>query len=366
MIGRNQNVLWEEILRLQSDAVDESVQNLARARRMFELWLSPPAVRVGLTPKEVIFQENKVKLYRYRGGTPVKPIPVLIVYALINRLYILDLYPGRSFIEYLVNEGLQVYAVDWGVPGDEDRSTPFDYFVEGYLDKMVKRVIESAGVDQITLFGYCIGGTLASIYAALHPERVRNLVLLTTPIDFSKGGYLKTAVHRDHFPVDALVDTYGNIPPWLVEAGFKILNPLGDVVKWRNFWKHVTDDDFLKNFLAIEKWLNDNVPFPGEAYRKFIKELYQENRLIKGTLEMNGRRVDLRRITANHLSVAGQEDQIVPPDSAIRIKKMISSKDNEAIVLPGGHVGVIIGGRALKTAWPRMASWMLERSQPGP
>jgi polyhydroxyalkanoate synthase len=147
-----------------------------------------------------------------------------------------------------------------------------------------------------------------------------------------------------------------------VEAGFKLLNPMGDVVKWRNFIKHMMDDNFLRNFLAIEKWLNDNVPFPGEAYRKFIKDLYQENRLMRGTLEMNGRRVDLKKITANHLSLAGQDDHIVPPESAIGIKKMISSQDNEAVVLPGGHIGVIIGGRALKTAWPRMASWLLERS----
>ena len=255
-----------------------------------------------------------------------------------------------------------MYALDWGTPGDDDRSIPFDYFVEGYLDKAVKRVIQSAGAPRITLFGYCIGGTLAAIYAALHPREVKNLMLLTAPIDFSKGGYLRTAVQRDHFPVDALVDTYGNIPSWFVESGFKLLNPMGDVVKWRNFWKHMLDDRFLKNFLAIEKWLNDNIPFPGEAYRKFIKELYQENRLIRGTLDINGRRVDLRKITANHLSVAGREDQIVPPDSATGIKEVISSQDNEAVVLPGGHIGVIVGGRALKTTWQRMASWLLERS----
>lgn len=355
--------MWEGMLQFQQDVANESLQNLARARRMFELWLSPPEVKVGLSPKDVLFQENKVSLYRYKDTRlPVKPVPVLIVYALINRLYILDLYPGRSFIEYLLNEGLQVYAVDWGTPGDEDRSITLDYFVEGYLDRMVKRVLESAGVPQLTLFGYCIGGTLASMYAALHPQRVKNLVLLTTPIDFSKGGYLRTAVGKDHFPVDALVDTYGNVPPWFVESGFKLLNQLGEIVKWRNFLKHVTDDGFLRNFLAIEKWLNDNVPFPGEAYRKFIKELYQENRLYKGTLEINGLRVDLGKISANHLSVAGREDQIVPYKSAVCMKEVISSKDNEAIVLPGGHIGVIIGGRALKTAWPRMGSWLLERS----
>ncbi len=355
--------LLENLVRWQRELMEEASLNIVRTRKWWELMLSPPEIQVGTTPKDVVYQENKVSLYRYHPQTTsVKPVPVLIVYALINRLYILDLYPGRSFVQYLLDEGLQVYAVDWGVAGDEDRDIPLDDYIEGYLDRMVEKVIKLSGSPQISLFGYCIGGTLATIYAALHPERVRNLVLLTTPIDFEEGGYLRCLVDGKYFPVDALVDAYGNIPPWFIQAGFKVLNPLGDIVKFYNFFKHLPEEGFVENFLAIEKWADDNVPFPGAAYRKFIKELYQENRLYKGTFEINDRRVDLKEITANHLSLAGRDDIIVPPQAAVCIRDLISSYDNIAIVLPGGHTGVIVGGRALKTTWPRIGDWLLERS----
>ncbi len=355
--------MWEKLSHCQEELFKEANLNLSRLGKYWELWLKPPKIEVGMTPKDVVYRENKASLYRYHTPlNPVKPVPVLIVYALINRLYILDLYPGRSFIQHLLGEGLSVYAVDWGTPGDEDRDIPLDYYIEGYLDRLVRKVMELSGAPQISLFGYCLGGTLAAIYAALHPERVKNLVLLTTPINFAEGGYLAQVVRDESFPLDAVVEAFGNVPPWFMQAGFKLLNPIGDLVKYYNFIKHMHNDHFLENFFAMETWVNDNVPFPGAAYRKYIKDLYQENLLYKGLFEIDGKRVDLKKITANHLSVAASEDTICPPQSAICIKELISSQDNEAIVLPGGHVGVLIGGRALKTSWPRITDWLLERS----
>ena len=355
--------MWEMLSQVQEDLFKEVNLNLSRLGKWWELWLKPPNIEVGTTPKDVVYRENKASLYRYH--TPVdsvKPIPVLIVYALINRLYILDLYPGRSFVQHLLGEGLSVYAVDWGTPGDEDRDIPLDYYIEGYLDRMVRKVMELSGATQISLFGYCMGGTLAAIYAALHPKRVKNLVLLTSPIDFAEAGYLAQVVQNEHFPLDAVVNAYGNVPPWLMQAGFKLLNPIGDMVKYYNFIKHMHNDLFIENFFAMEAWVNDNVPFPGAAYRKYIKDLYQNNLLYQGLFEIDGKRVDLKKVTANHLSVAASEDNICPPQSAICVKELISSQDNEAIVLPGGHMGVLVGGRALKTTWPRITDWLLERS----
>jgi len=348
-----QQRVWQEIQ-----------DNIQRAGAWWDLCLQPPKVEVGVTPKDVVYRENKVRLYHYRGElADTKPIPVLIVYALINRLYILDLIPGRSFVRHLLGKGLDVYAVDWGTPGDEDRSITLDHYIEGYLDRMVKKVIALSGAPQISLFGYCMGGTLAAIYTALHPERVRNLVLLTTPINFEEAGYLGRPIDKEYFPLDTLVDAFGNIPSWFMQAGFKMLNPLGDVAKFYNFFKNMHNEDFVENFFAMETWVNDNVPFPGEAYRKFIRDLYQENLLCKGKFMIDGRRVDLKRINAAHLSVVASEDTIVPPKAALCMKELISSEDNQAVLLPGGHVGVIVGGRALKTAWPRITEWLQERSE---
>jgi polyhydroxyalkanoate synthase len=356
--------MWDALNCYQESVWQEVQDNIRRAERWWELCLQPPRVEVGITPKEVVYRENKASLYHYRGEVDeVKPIPVLIVYALINRLYILDLIPGRSFVQHLLGNGLGVYAVDWGTPGDEDRSITLDHYIDGYLDRMVKKVMALSGAREISLFGYCMGGTLASIYTALHPERVRNLVLLTTPINFEEGGYLARAVEKEYFPLDALVDSFGNIPPWFMQAGFKMLNPLGDAAKFYNFFKNMNDESFLENFFAMETWVNDNVPFPGEAYRKYIRELYQENFLYKGKFMIDGQRVDLKKIDSAHLSVVASEDTIVPPKAALCMKELISSQDNEAIVLPGGHVGVIVGGRALKTTWPRITEWLLDRSE---
>lgn len=355
--------MWDKLNRCQERLWEETLHNIQRTGKWWELCLRPPRVKVGTTPREVVYRENKTCLYRYHSpANEVKPVPVLIVYALINRLYILDLYPGRSFVQHLLGEGLSVYAVDWGTAGEEDRSIPLDYYIDGYLDRMVKKVMALSGEPQISLFGYCIGGTLAAIYAALHPERVKNLVLLASPINFAEAGYFKRVVDKEHFPLDTLVDAFGNIPPWFMQAGFKLLNPIGDLVKSYNFIKHMHDDGFLENFFAVETWVNDNVPFPGEAYRKFIRELYQENLLYKGRLKIDGRKVDLNKITASHLTVAAREDTIVPPRSATCMRKLISSQDNEILTLPGGHVGVIIGSRALRTTWPRITDWLLERS----
>ena len=356
-------MVMETFLKAQRELIQEAGMNMDRLWKWWALCLSPPVVKVGTTPKETVYRENKVSLYHYHSSASrISSVPLLIIYALINRLYILDLYPGRSFIQYLLDEGIDVFAVDWGVAGEEDRDIALDHYIEGYLDRIVKRVIQISGSPQISLFGYCIGGTLAAIYAALHPERVRDLVLLTTPINFEEGGCLRRMVDKEYFPVDDIVETFGNVPPWFVQAGFRLLNPLGDVSKIYNFTKHMLDEGFVQNFLAIEKWADDNVPFPGAAYRKFIRELYQENRLYRGTFEICGQRVDLRKITASHLSVAARDDTIVPPKAATCIKELISSQDSEVVVLPGGHTGVIIGGRALKATWPRIGDWLLHRS----
>lgn len=349
---------------LQQEMWKQSRENLERGTRLWDLLRHPPRVEVGITPKDTVYRENKTRLYNYRKTLDrVRPTPVLIVYALINRLYILDLHPDRSFVKHLLDSGLDVFAVDWGEPGPEDRSIPLDHYLDGYLHRMVEKVCEVTGSPQISLFGYCIGGTMAATYAALHPERIRNLVLLTTPINFDEAGYFRDVVANERFPLDAMVDTWGNIPPWVMQSGFKLLNPLGDAAKVDMFFKKMTDDGFLQNFFAVEKWVNDNVPFPGEAYRKFIQDLYRDNLLYKGEFRINGRTVDPGRIDAAHLSVAADDDDIVPPESAACIKDLISSRDSEVVTLPGGHVGVIIGGRAKRNTWPRISDWLLLRSE---
>src|SRR3954468_13523068 len=134
----------------------------------------------GQTPKEVVWTKNKARLYRYEPSAEKKhPVPILMVYALINRPYVLDLLPGNSFIEYLVGKGFDVYLLDWGIPGDEDKDMDLENYILDYLPRAVKKVLRTSGVEELTLLGYCMGGTMSAIYASLFPEHVKNLILLT-------------------------------------------------------------------------------------------------------------------------------------------------------------------------------------------
>ena len=168
-----------------------SASSLERTFRYNRLWLhlllAGAKVATGQTPKEVIWTKNKATLYRYVPLGEIRfPVPLLLVYALIDRPFILDLIPGNSFVEYLVEQGFDVYLLDWGIPGDEDHFLSFDHYVFDYLSEAVRHVLRTSHVEAVSLFGACIGGLLSAMYAALFPgPYLRNLILYGTPIDCS-------------------------------------------------------------------------------------------------------------------------------------------------------------------------------------
>jgi polyhydroxyalkanoate synthase len=183
--------------------------------------------------------------------------------------YILDLVPGNSFVEYLCNEGYDVYLLDWGIPGPEDKNLSFENYVLDYLPEAVERVLESSSAEECTLLGHCMGGTVSAMYASLFPERLKNLVLLATPIDFAPEDPgllgLWTLFSRNSegfFDPDLLVETFGNIPEDLLErlvsAGTSTVKPLADqYAAWffatlRRFLPEVDIDSWL----ALSRWVS--------------------------------------------------------------------------------------------------------------
>jgi len=352
-------------------AQEELEHQVQRFEQMLKLGLNPPRVPVGQTPKEEIWSKNKAKLYRY---VPVKehlyPVPVLLVYALINRPYIMDLTPGNSFIEYLVRQGFDVYMIDWGVAGDEDKHLKFDDYVLDYMPRMIHKVLKTSGSEQFTLLGYCIGATLAALYAA-QQQRVcvpdgplKNLILLTAPIDFTDADLFGVWLDKRYFDVDRLVDTFGNIPPEVIDFGNKLLKPVTNFSStYTNLLDRLYDEQFVNGWRAMNQWVNDGVPFPGEAYRQWIKEFYQENKLARGTFKLRGRPVNLANITCPLLNIAAERDHIVQLSQAARVMDLVSSTDKEFVVMPGGHVGLVVGRAAVKTLWPKVSNWLAERSQ---
>ncbi len=314
---------------------------------------------VGATPADVMHAENKWRLLRYRGAGPRRGAPVLLVPSLINRHYILDLQPGRSFAEWMVGQGHDVWIIDWGTPGPEDRWLTFDDICDRYLGRAVRKVARTGG-DPVHLLGYCLGGTLAAIHAAARPEHIASLICMAAPIDFHDDGLLSRWTRARHFDVGALVDAFGNVPWPLMQLSFHMLRPTMNLAKAVRLVDRAWDDEFVDSFLATETWGADNVSFPGECYRRYVEELYRANALVAGTFTLSGDPARLDAIDCPVLAVTFEHDHIVPWQGARALLDHVSSSRAEHLHLPGGHIGAVVSRTAARTLWPALSRFWLE------
>jgi polyhydroxyalkanoate synthase len=349
------------------DASSRDTQDLFRKRRLLaELMEDPPMAEVGQSPAQIVYAENKLKVLHYRPMVPrtLSP-PVLVIYALINRPYILDLQPDKSVVRSLLLSGVDVYLIDWGSPSDRDRFLELDDYVNGYIHRVVKKVCENAGVDRLNLMGYCMGGTLTSMYASLHPERVQNLIIMAAPLDFSgDGGLLGTWSRKEYFDVDRVVGVMGNIPAEFLNGGYALLDPVGNLYsKYAKFLEKMDDRPFVEMFARMEKWVNDGIPLAGETFRQFIKWCYQEDRLMRGEIILGGRRVDLSSIEVPLLNIIGTYDHLVPPTMSRTLASATSSTDATTLEIPTGHIGLSVSSKSHRELWPKVAEWLWERGE---
>jgi polyhydroxyalkanoate synthase len=326
-------------------------------------------VPVGLTPKEVVWRLNKTKLYRFRPVRPPEerhPVPLLLVYALINKPFIFDLIPGRSFIEYMIEQGFDVYLLDWGTPGPEDKNTSLDDYVTQYLHRAVRKVLRVSGSPDLSMLGYCLGATLAVMYAANYPTTpIRNIILLAAPIDFSSQpkGSMAVWLEEDRLDVDKLVDTLGNIPGELIREWSKLLKPMENFVGiYVTLWKQLEDKSAVWGWQAVNRWVEDVVPVAGEAFRQYVKAFVHENRLVRGEYKIDGQPVNIASIQASLLNIVAQYDHLVDRSQAESVMDLVSSQDKELKVIPSTHVGIMLSRRAKYKLWPEVAGWLGERS----
>jgi polyhydroxyalkanoate synthase len=326
--------------------------------------LTVPDASIGQTPREVVWTHRGTTLYRYRSGRREHAIPILLVFALINRPEIFDLRPGNSFVEFLLAEGFDVFLVDWGVPAEEDAEMGLAEFVCDELHWAVRETLLAAGAEELTLLGWCIGGTLCAMYCALYPAgAVRNAVLLTTPIDPSGSLYARWVGH-DEFDVDLIADSYPAIPGAGIDLANKLMKPITNyLTTYRRLFQSILDGkDPRAGYQAMAKWVADNPPFPSRAYREWITWMYKENRLVAGRLYLRGERVDLTRIEQHLLVVTAGADHIAPPAGTVPILDLVSSADVTHLERAGGHIGLMAGSKAKHEIWPELADWLRERS----
>ncbi|MBM2852400.1 MAG: poly(3-hydroxyalkanoate) synthetase [Candidatus Nitrosotenuis sp.] len=325
---------------------------------------APDEITLESTPFDVAYEEDKVRLLHFRPLVEKQvKVPLVISYAVINRYHILDIQSKKSWVRKLLEEGINVYMIDWGTPTNMDKYLDFDDYVNSYLDSCVDFVRKESDVDSISLQGYCTGGTLATIYASLHPHKVRNLVATAPVIDGWKDTTVVSNVTK-HIDVDKIVDTIGNMPPEFMYYCFSILKPFEQgLEKYYKFFKNINDKDFVDNFLRVEKWLNDTPPIPGELFRQWIKDVYQENLLIQNKMFVGGKQIDLKKITMPLLIQIAVGDHLVSPECSMPLYYAVGSQDKTVRIYPTGHVGMIASAFSQKKVVPEMCEWLKERSK---
>ena len=350
----------------QKTLLAETSAGLGRLSNLPTLWHRAQNIRKGVTPAGVVYEEDRLKVRHYIDGEkPRYKTPVVFIYALVNRPYILDLKKGRSVVANFVERGFDTYLVDWGIPTPADRHLTLDDYINGYMINVLDYLRERTGVDQVNILGYCMGGTMSAMFTALHPERVKNLILLAAPIDFaSQDGLLSLWTRPENFDVDKFVDAFGNCPPEFLQATFLLLRPVGNFIeKPINFYEHLHEEKFLDDFMTTEAWLNDNIPVPGEVYRQFVKYLYQQNLLTQNRMPVGKHIVNLQNITCPVLNIMAGKDDLVPCSQGTPFNDLVGSKDRKTILLEGsGHIGLAIGSRAQKEIWPQACQWLAQRT----
>lgn len=353
----------EEVAQEYNDlatAMTKGLQNLSHLR--------DEDIEVGYSPREAVYREDKVTLYRFtpQVKSPFK-VPLLIVYALVNRPYMVDLQEGRSLVANLLKLGLDVYLIDWGYPTRADRWLTLDDYINGYIDNCVDYIRTASQAPKINVLGVCQGGTFSTCYSALHPDKVKNLITMVAPIDFHQTQNLLNmqggcTLGAEALDVDQMVDALGNIPGDFLNLEFLMMKPLQlGYQKYLDLPQIMGSEAKLTNFLRMEKWIFDSPDQAGEAYRQFMKDFYQGNKLIKGEVVLGDRSVDLKQITMPVLNLYAEKDHLVHPESSLALEQYIQSQDYTVKSFPVGHIGMYVSGRVQKDLPPTIVDWIKAR-----
>jgi polyhydroxyalkanoate synthase len=336
-------------------------RNLSRARNGVKYVTGIDRPKVGTTPKQTVWRRDKAQLWRYEGDAPLTDAtPVLIVMSLISRSYILDLYPGASFVAALRAEGFDTYMLDWGIPDERDAENGLDTYVEDLLPAAVQAVLETSGADEVNVIGYCYGGLLSLLLGASDPELpVSSLITMATPVDFDEMGIFGRMFDQDRLSPDDLLDETGNVPPEVMRNAFRVLKPTADVTQYAVLWEKLWDDKQMEGYQVMGQWTRDHIPFPGRAFRETV-ELMQDDAFVKDRVLLDGRALSLKDLHWPVLNIIAAKDHIVPAKAATPVCELVGSERAETLELPAGHVGLVMGKSAAKTTMPKIFAWLHE------
>ena len=358
MENQNHSNMPHNVFESFTKEITEQTEKLVKG---FQMLNEVEEIDVATSQKELVWSEDKVRLFRYSSAKRSLKTPLLIAYALVNRFDMMDLQADRSLIRNLLDSGIDIYLIDWGYPSRVDRYLTMEDYINGYINSCVNFIRKEHKIDKINLLGVCQGGTFSTIYTALNQDKIKNLITMVAPFDFATDDGLLFKWSRD-LDVDKVVDANnGLVPGDFLNMGFDMLKPLSKFKKMATITNMMEDKGKMMNYLRMEQWVGDSPSQAGECYRKFIKDLYQENKLIKGEFKLGNRTVNLHDIKTPILTIYASEDNLVPPSATKPLNDNVSSTDKTLYEFPGGHIGVFVGGRSQKELAPTVSKWLKER-----
>jgi len=341
----------------------EVERNALRARNGIKLAAGIDRPPVGATPKDVVWERDRVQLWRYRSDRVRYSPPLFVTFSLVSRSYILDLHPGNSFIEHLLTAGFDVFLLDWGVADERDAGNTLEDYVDRYLPAGIERALEVSGADEVNLLGYCFGGVLTLLSAAHNPDLpVRSLTTIATPVDFTGMGLFGDMFRDGRLEVDNVVDETGNVPPGVMRQSFRVLKPTAEAAQYANLLENLWNDEYMVAYQTMTHWSNDHIPFPGATARQTVDMLVRGNGFINDTARLAGDPVSLRHITCPFLNVVAERDHIVPVDAAKPLTSLVGSAEPEELLLDAGHIGLAVGRTAAKVTIPTIIEFLQRRS----
>src|SRR5665213_2124919 len=345
--------------RIQSE-VQRAIQRSIKGVEYFAS--SGPSL--GSTPKDILHVRGTLNLYHYRPlADEIYRVPILIVMATTNRGYILDMVPGQSFIEFLLKRGYDVYMLDWSAPKPEEKSLRMEDYVLDFIPDCIRQAQRDSGETDVTVIGYCFGGVLSLLYGSIFNDGpMKNLICFTTPVDFREMKLFQNFADRRYFDVDRLVDSVGNVPPEMILSSFEMLRPASRAASQVQLWENIWNDEYVKSYRMFDRWATDTLPLAGEYFRTITKDLMWDNKLYNDTMSVGGRLADISKIEVPFLHAVAEHDHIVPYDAAKPLVQKIGSTDKQEVILKGGHVSLVAGANAIKRLWPKLDSWLGERS----
>ena len=327
-------------------------------------YLGSPAPQVGVTPRRLLHRRGTLGLYHYEPlSDELYRVPLLLVMATTNKANFFDLTPGQSMVEYLMLRGYDVYVMDWNAPTRAESGLRIEDYVLDFIPDSIRRVQQYCGEPDISLIGYCMGGVLSTLYAALHPGGpLKNLVAFTTPIDWTQTTLAQSITGPQDLDIDRLVDAVGLVPPDVIISAINLQRPASRVAAQVRLWDNMWNDKYVKAYRMMQRCEAETLPMAGSYSRQILEELIWKNGLVNNTLSIGGRAVRLENIEVPLLHIMAKYDHLVPQECGRPLVERARSRDKSEIILPGGHASLVAGPNAVKRMWPALDQWLAPRS----